>query len=66
MTDAMDEYIRLEAKMRGVSIAQVRREEDEAARELKHIELPRARLEAAAKRDYSNHPWLAGDQEKPW
>lgn len=62
----MYEYLCLEAARRGVSLTQVYREEAQAIAELKRRELPREQLEKAAKRDYSNHPWLVGDQEKPF
>jgi hypothetical protein len=60
------EYIRFEAKRRDVPMVDIYREEMKAKEELKKIELPRDRLKKAAQRDYSNHPWLQGDEEKPF
>ncbi len=63
----MMEYLRREAERRAVSVAQVYEEEKRAEQELKCIELPRDRLENAAQKDHSQHPWLRhGDEEKPF
>jgi hypothetical protein len=60
------EYIRFEAERRKVSMVDIYREEMTARDELKGIVLRRDRLERAAGRDYSNHPWLQGEAECPF
>ena len=60
------EYIKYESKRRGVPMADIYREEMEAREKLKQIALPRDRLEQAAQRDYSNHPWMQGEEDCPF
>jgi hypothetical protein len=60
------EYIRFEAERRNVSMVDIYREEMKAREELKGIVLRRDRLERAAQRDYSNHPWLQGEEQCPF
>ncbi len=60
------EYIRFEAQRRNVSMVHIYREEMKAREELKTIVLPRDRLERAAQRDYSSHPWLQGEEDCPF
>ena len=62
----MYEYLKLEAAQRGVSEVEVYREEMQAQEELKRFTLPRDRLEKAAQRDYSHHPWFHNDEVKPF
>lgn len=49
-------------------LAMEREEADErlAAEELKHLELPRDRLEKASQRNYSDHPWQGNEEAKPF
>ena len=62
----MYEYLRLEASQRGVSEVEIYREEMQAEEELKRLTLPLDRLEKAAQRDYSQHPWWNNEETKPF